>query len=119
MAMIGLARLRHRYTHMSGVFLVPAAIAASWLLLSVPTLLAPALSADLVHWGALFRVAFSPTASARAVGALAGIAVATILFDRLRRDLRDYPCDPARWRLQAVLGAVGSVVGVSPMLLGY
>jgi len=52
----------------------------------------------------------------RALVALCGLSLATILFDRIRRDLRDYPTDPARWRLQASLGALGSVVGIAPLL---
>jgi phytol kinase len=103
MAMIGLARLRHRYAGASGALLLPVSVAASWLLLA-----APFLAAATPH--ALIPV--------RAVCALCGLAAAAVAFDRIRRDLRDYPCDAARWRLQSALGFVGSAVGAAPLLFG-
>jgi hypothetical protein len=123
--MIGLARLRYRYPHTSGALLLPAAIAASWLLMAAPALLAPSFAAEsgpaLVlssgHGRALSSVLQAGT-GVRALAALAGITLAAMLFDRLRRDLRTYPCDPARWRLQAALGALGSVAGIAPALWG-
>jgi len=36
---------------------------------------------------------------ARGLAAFCGLALAAVLFDRLRRDLRDYPCDSTRWQL--------------------
>ena len=75
--------------------------AASWLLLIAPMLLMEAGDGRIV---------------ARGVEAMAALALATVLFDRLRRDLRDYPCDPARWRLQAALGALCSTVTLTPLL---
>jgi hypothetical protein len=100
MAMIGLARLRHRYSRASGALLLPAAVLGGWLLL-----VAPALALEEAN-----RVL-----AARTLAALAGLTLAAFLFDRIRRDLRSYPCDPARWRLQALLGAIGSAVAVLPL----
>ncbi len=104
MAMIGLARLRHRYPHLPGRLLLPASVAGSWLLLVAPVLIAETHRSQI---------------AGRITASIAGVAIAAILFDLLRRDLRDYPCDPARWRLQAFLGAAGSVVGLAPILWSH
>jgi len=103
MAMIGLARLRHRYSHTSGAFLLPLSVIGSWILLVLPPLLVETPP---------------PLMPARAAAAFAALTISAIAFDRLRRDLRNYPCDPARWRLQAALGMVGSALGLAPLLWG-
>ncbi len=105
MAMIGLARLRCRYPQTPGILLLAAAVAASWLLLIAPILFAPPLD-------------HGPGVLAQALAAFAGILLAALLFDRLRRDLRDDPCDRARWRLQAALGVLGSAAALAPLLWG-
>ena len=104
MASWGCCWLRHRYSHTSGGFLLPSSVVASWLLLIAPV---------------LFLSAGEGSTVERAIAAAVSLALATVLFDRLRRGLRDYPCDPARWQLQALLGAVCSTVALVPLLRSH
>jgi phytol kinase len=103
MAMIGLARLRHRYSHASGALLLPLSVIGSWILLVLPPLLVETPRALL---------------PARAAAAVAALTLSAVAFDRIRRDLRNYPVDPARWQLQAALGMAGSAFGLVPILWG-
>lgn len=102
LAIIGLVRLKRAHSTRSGASLLGLVILSAWLLIFVPFFLAE---------GAAGR------ALGRALCALPGIALATLIFYRTQPGVNDCPNNVERWVRQSIASTVGSATGLMSFLI--
>jgi phytol kinase len=102
LGMIAVARLAYDYPRLPTILLLAICVLQGWGLLMLPYLV--------FAWT-------EPRGLACALWAIVGIAVATVGFYFAQPNVRDCPADRPRWLRHAVLGALGSAVGLVPLYL--
>jgi phytol kinase len=102
LGMIAVARLGYDYPRLLALWLLGICVLQGWGLIMLPYL-AFALS--------------EPHGLACVAWGLAGVTLGTVGFYFLQPNVRDCPADRPRWLRQAVLGALGSAVGLVPLYL--
>jgi phytol kinase len=102
LSIIGLASMKLDYPHLSGWFVVLLCVGISWPLMFGPYLLVEGLNAGSVRC---------------ALGAIPGIALATLAFYWTQPEINNCPADTPRWLRQGLHATLGSLLGLVPLYL--
>jgi phytol kinase len=102
LGMIAVARLAYDYPRLPTIWMLGICVLQGWGLLMLPYLV--------FAWS-------EPCGLACALWAIPGVVVATVGFYFAQPNVRDCPADRPRWLRHAVLGALGSSVGLVPLYL--